>query len=204
MNAILNDSAVVMYPLVSFSFGVVVSSCGYVIWRIRASQELKTRLLELRDENTELKEKCRVQIRESRRLRTIHDGLAVESKQTMARIENLDNRTLDLLEAVTSKDATRQIQLVKEIYKDQLNALRNENQSLVTKTEALKNHLICARCNENETNSLLRPCGHSVCGSCYAHLFNAWNQNEFKKYQDSGPLCPFCKREVVEVLPKYH
>jgi len=190
-------------PLVGFSVAVVGSGIIYFFWRHKSGRALQKELDLLQSDNVQLKTKCRSLLRESRDLRKTNSALIDESKDMSTRIHNLETRTLDLLEAVTSKDNTLQIQLLKEIYKEQILALRAENVVLTKKNESLRDSLECAICFCHEANNLLRPCGHSVCSDCYTEIEKQWMDSS-KYYQDFGPQCPFCRREVCEVLPKFH
>lgn len=47
----------------------------------------------------------------------------------------------------------------------------------------------CPSCLDIEADTIAKPCGHKLCGSC-------WN-----KILSKDPTCPICRNQVIEVIP---
>jgi len=87
----------------------------------------------LRIENAQLITRSRILVRETRDLRRTNATYVDDNKALTERIHTLEHRTLDLLETITEKEGSIQIQLIKQIYKEQILTLRNENAALSKK-----------------------------------------------------------------------
>jgi len=190
-------------PVIGLSVVVVTSAAVLFFWRQKPLNELQKQIEALRIENAQLKTRAGTLVRETRDLRRTNATCVEDNKAMNDRIHTLEHRTLDLLEAITEKESSIQIQLIKQIYKEQIITLRNENAALSKKNESLCDTLNCSICFSQEANCLIRPCGHTLCSDCYKQIEKQWSQSS-KYHQNIGPQCPFCRHEVEEVLPKYH
>jgi len=190
-------------PLLGLSVALVTTAVVLFIWRQKPIDELQKEIGTLRIENAQLITRSRILVRETRDLRRTNATYVDDNKALTERIHTLEHRTLDLLETITEKEGSIQIQLIKQIYKEQILTLRIENAALSKKNETLCDTLNCSICFSQEANCLIRPCGHTLCSDCYKQIEKQWSQSS-KYHQNIGPSCPFCRHEVIEVLPKYH
>jgi len=182
---------------------VAIVTVVYFFWRQKPISQLQKEIEVLRIENALLKSRARTLVRETRDKRRTNATCVDENRALIDRIHSLEHRTLDLLESITEREGSIQAQLMKQIYKEQIVALRDENLALTKKNETLYETLNCSICYSQETNCIIRPCGHTLCTDCYKQIETQWFNSE-KYHNTNGPTCPFCRQKVIEVLPNYH
>jgi len=193
---------------IGFGIGIaiVVGVGAFLYWTFRRNsetiQDLLNQIEALKTQNAQLKARTRVNVKENRDLHEMLEEIQDEKEEMTDRILDLEHRTVSLLESITSNNNDAKVQIMKDIYKEQIETLRKENESLMKKYEKLRASLECAICLNAEANSVLRPCGHTMCSACYTQIEKQWVHSP--EWNGSvGPTCPFCRREVIEVIPKY-
>eukprot|EP01125_Pyxidicula_operculata_P022549 TRINITY_DN9292_c0_g1_i1.p1 TRINITY_DN9292_c0_g1~~TRINITY_DN9292_c0_g1_i1.p1 ORF type:complete len:245 (-),score=28.90 TRINITY_DN9292_c0_g1_i1:30-764(-) len=125
-----------------------------------------------------------------------------ENDELMKRTQNLEYRVLDLLESFSKKEGDK-LPLVTKIYREHIDKLTSEIANLMHKNQQLHSKMECSICFSQESNCMLRPCGHTLCSDCYRAIEHNW-ANSSSYLQNRGPRCPFCRANIDEVCPKYN
>jgi hypothetical protein len=154
------------------------------------------------EEIARLNTQTRQLILHSSNLKKKSDRLQEENDRVLVRVQSLENKLLELVSSVINQNPSGQLNLVKSIYKEQIIELAEENARLKKKNEVLREELYCSVCMSQETNCVLRPCGHSICTECFYEIRR--RADSLSNSKNKLPLCPFCRNEVVEVMPKFH
>eukprot|EP01124_Arcella_intermedia_P016639 TRINITY_DN23240_c0_g1_i1.p1 TRINITY_DN23240_c0_g1~~TRINITY_DN23240_c0_g1_i1.p1 ORF type:complete len:235 (-),score=36.40 TRINITY_DN23240_c0_g1_i1:36-740(-) len=184
--------------LVGVSITALLTISTYYMVRQNPIDELENEIQSTQIENAQLKIRMRTLKKEITEFRKANSNFLEDNKALIERAHGLEHRSLDLLESITLNEvlSNNQLQLIKQIYKEEIVALTKENETLTEKLRTLQDSLQCLICCDSESNCIIKPCGHSICSSCIKQILNQPGK------AGSGTPCPFCRTEIVEVLSK--
>jgi len=191
-------------PLIGVGIVLAAGALFYYLWNHKTtSSQLQEEYETLREENVRLRIQSRHLLAYTKDLKKKNGQLADENTKVSERIQRLENRMMDLVEAMTKKDDNLQVKLLQQIYREQITALVEENASLKQKNDSLRDELDCSVCMVQEANCILRPCGHSLCTECYYEIQRNWTQHN-RDPKLIGPPCPFCRQTIIDLMPKFN
>jgi len=162
----------------------------------------------LKQENAQLRNKAKMLLSEIKDHRAKSERLTHEKSDTEQRLRIFESRMIEVLDSVTKQRHDIQVELLKEIYRDQIRALQVENEKLRERLTEVREAIECSVCYAEQANCLLVPCGHSLCSNCYRQIETQWQKNPNRYVEEAnvllGPPCPFCRNEVRDVMAKYN
>jgi len=181
---------------------VIVVGCIYCYSSTSLQlKQAKSKAKRLSKENTHLSTQSRQLYLHSSNLKKKADQLQEENDRALLRSQTLEAKLLELVSTILTQNPSTQLQLIKSIYKEQVLELSSENSRLKNKIDCMRGELECSVCMSQEANCLLRPCGHSICTECYYEIRRSMSILE---PHSKLPLCPFCRKEISELIPKFH
>jgi len=182
--------------------GIALAVGGIAVYFYGSNSQ---RLANLRNENSQLQSdfmSAKKELKDGERKSDMffekNNELASSNSELVDRINQLENRLMDLLEAIAANNNAAQQRLITQIYREQIQQLHSKIVTLQTKNKKLHNKMACLTCSSQEANYLLRPCGHTTCSKCYTQL-----KNLPSSIHGGQPNCPFCKQQIVEACQKY-
>lgn len=192
--------------------GVCALCTGIVVYMYRkmegAVKSAEADVLALKQENSQLRNKLKLLLSEIKDLRTKNERVGHEKHDLEQRLRIFETRMIETLEAVTKQRHDAQVELMKEIYRDQIRCLSSELDKMQERLSEMRDALDCSVCYAEQANCLLIPCGHSLCASCYRQIEAQWQKsaNRYNEQDNTilGPPCPFCRHEVRDVMAKYN
>eukprot|EP01130_Rhizamoeba_saxonica_P013375 TRINITY_DN5708_c0_g1_i1.p1 TRINITY_DN5708_c0_g1~~TRINITY_DN5708_c0_g1_i1.p1 ORF type:complete len:239 (+),score=48.21 TRINITY_DN5708_c0_g1_i1:40-756(+) len=187
-------------PFIIYSLGIItVAGLGYHY--MKSYRGVRNENERLASNNTQLDTEKQKVTEQNNRLKNDNEFLREESTKLGHRLEIMESRLMDMVETFTNQSSTDfshdQVEMIKKVYREQLESSRYQNTKLREKIERLENVLYCSICLGSESNAVLVPCGHCVCFDCH----NEIEKKAIAEHKET--LCPFCRAVVTQAIPKY-
>lgn len=181
----------------------------FFIWSRKLMAQMEGQLQNIAQENQRTKAEQYEQLMlYAKDLKSKNNRLAEEIDNLSKRRAQTESSMHNLIAALsappeTGPSQTNSLLALDAIYREQITALREENDALKQQYQQLRREQDCSICTAQEPNCLLRPCGHTMCTECFYEIQTRWYQNQ-GRYDDAGGMpCPFCRAPVTEMIPKF-